>query len=402
MENETKAFCEPKLDASFLNDDHLPKILSVYHTCEKWAEVFNDLEQGVRPSSFGLSPKMETVQELEEDIEPNPLTVTQLDLKSPAKAAERTGIFSLFPTLSYEDDESDEISQEDVKVPKEDVLLAIKEFKLRFDRLKTKRSSAFQDVEVSHLLVTSDLAKVSSVTENLASAIGTPVDIEGVTYNSVWQAILQMSSRLQDSVTTLKDSIHNVSIDYNHLTSTQGTLNIQFQQTVASVQDTLKRHEIRFSKILPVLLNIQSTGPPSPNHLADDKQLEEKIHELSQAVEELKDKYWQSAFTATSTQPVSSLSVLDEKMRSIEAQFQALQMRIVGNGVQIGGVVFQCFEDVRIWVTAKFPTKRYGLFVDGVSLLDFSPLLRMWIRRNQCLHFIINKNQDSHLCTKPV
>jgi len=50
---------------------------------------------------------------------------------------------------------------------------------------------------------------------------------------------------------------------------------------------------------------------------------------------------------------------------------QSLQMRIVGNGVQIGGQVFQCFEDVKTWVIAKFPIKRYGLFVDGVSLLHF-------------------------------
>jgi hypothetical protein len=48
-----------------------------------------------------------------------------------------------------------------------------------------------------------------------------------------------------------------------------------------------------------------------------------------------------------------------------------LQMRIVGNGVQIGGVVFQCFEDVKTWVSAKFQIRRYGLFVDAVSLLDF-------------------------------
>jgi len=55
----------------------------------------------------------------------------------------------------------------------------------------------------------------------------------------------------------------------------------------------------------------------------------------------------------------------------MESQIQGLQMRIVGNGVQISGTVFQCFEDVKVWITAKFPIKRYGLFVDGVSLLDF-------------------------------
>jgi len=112
-----------------------------------------------------------------------------------------------------------------------------------------------------------------------------------------------------------------------------------------------------------------------------DKQMEDKLHELTQMVEELKDKQWQTAFASTS-QPVSPLSVLDEKLSNMESQIQNLQMRIVGNGVQIGGVVFQCFEDVKVWITAKFPIKRNGLFVDGVSLLDFFPLFPMWIQKN--------------------
>jgi hypothetical protein len=64
-------------------------------------------------------------------------------------------------------------------------------------------------------------------------------------------------------------------------------------------------------------------------------------------------------------------SELDEAVRDLQAQVRTLQVRIVGNGVQIGGVVFQCFEDVKAWVTANFPIRRYGLFVDGISLLDF-------------------------------
>jgi hypothetical protein len=55
----------------------------------------------------------------------------------------------------------------------------------------------------------------------------------------------------------------------------------------------------------------------------------------------------------------------------MKAQIQTLQLHIVDNGVQIGGLVFQCFEDVKTWVTAKFQVKRYGLFFDGVSFLDF-------------------------------
>jgi len=55
---------------------------------------------------------------------------------------------------------------------------------------------------------------------------------------------------------------------------------------------------------------------------------------------------------------------------SLQAQVKLLQQRIVGDGVQIGSKVFQSFDDLRVWVPLKLPTRRYGLFVDAVSLLD--------------------------------
>lgn len=33
--------------------------------------------------------------------------------------------------------------------------------------------------------------------------------------------------------------------------------------------------------------------------------------------------------------------------------------------------MFQSFDDVQTWVTTDLPNRRYGLFVDAVSLLDF-------------------------------
>jgi hypothetical protein len=135
-----------------------------------------------------------------------------------------------------------------LRITKEDVLISIKEFKQRFARLKHKWTSAFQDVEVSHLLVTADLAKVSAVTDTLASAIGTPSEIEGTTYSSVWQAITHMSNRLQDGFTTLQESMHVVSTDYKRLTAMQAMINTQCQHVIYNLQDTLKQHETPFSK----------------------------------------------------------------------------------------------------------------------------------------------------------
>jgi hypothetical protein len=62
---------------------------------------------------------------------------------------------------------------------------------------------------------------------------------------------------------------------------------------------------------------------------------------------------------------------LDATVRDVQGQLKLLQQRITGNGVQIGTKVFQSFEDVKVWVRTHLPNRRYGLFVDGVSLLDF-------------------------------
>ena len=58
-------------------------------------------------------------------------------------------------------------------------------------------------------------------------------------------------------------------------------------------------------------------------------------------------------------------------MRDMKAKLKLLEQRVVGDGVQIGGRVFQCFEDLKAWTATGLPNGRYGLFVDGVSLLDF-------------------------------
>ena len=48
-----------------------------------------------------------------------------------------------------------------------------------------------------------------------------------------------------------------------------------------------------------------------------------------------------------------------------------LQLRVVGKGVQIANRTFQSFDDVRTWVITNLPIRRYGLFVDGVSIFEF-------------------------------
>jgi hypothetical protein len=59
------------------------------------------------------------------------------------------------------------------------------------------------------------------------------------------------------------------------------------------------------------------------------------------------------------------------QIRDLQTQIHQIGMQIVGNGVQIGMKVFQTFNDVCTWVVTGIPDRCYGLFMDGVLLLDF-------------------------------
>lgn len=136
--------------------------------------------------------------------------------------------------------------------------------------------------------------------------------------------------------------------------------------SMAAVENVICRHEGQFSKILPILTNIKGSS---------DTSIHQKIDSLSQKVRDLmamqpipESPVWNMLYPSKS---LTQIQALEEAVKSLQAQVQTLQMQIVGNRLQIGGVVFQNFSDVQTWVTAKFPIKCYGLFVDAVSLLDF-------------------------------
>jgi multidrug efflux pump subunit AcrA (membrane-fusion protein) len=88
-------------------------------------------------------------------------------------------------------------------------------------------------------------------------------------------------------------------------------------------------------------------------------ELDQKLNQLTQVVEDLQEKQWQVATLANAAVPsMRSTNELDAELRDLKAQLQTLHLRIVGNGIQIGGVVFQCFEDVKSWVVSKVQIKR--------------------------------------------
>jgi hypothetical protein len=66
-----------------------------------------------------------------------------------------------------------------------DVAKVLQEFKGRFASIKTKWTKAFQKLEDNHLLVTSDISKLSEVTKRLVQEMGSPQVLENQSIRSV-------------------------------------------------------------------------------------------------------------------------------------------------------------------------------------------------------------------------
>ncbi len=60
-----------------------------------------------------------------------------------------------------------------------------------------------------------------------------------------------------------------------------------------------------------------------------------------------------------------------EDLVTIKEEIKRLKQQIGGTGITVGHQVFQSYEDFAAWVKTGVPPGRFGLFVDGHSLLDF-------------------------------
>lgn len=134
------------------------------------------------------------------------------------------------------------------------------------------------------------------------------------------------------------------------------------EDRVSKVETQLHRCDVKFAQVLAFCHRLQ-TGQPAPSlgPVTNVDDLQTQIRALQQE--------WQ-AFQRTPVAHPSS-SALEEQLRDVTGQLKILQQRILGSGVQIGSRVFQSFDDVKVWIKSQLPSRRYGLFVDAVSLLDF-------------------------------
>jgi hypothetical protein len=160
---------------------------------------------------------------------------------------------------------------------------------------------------------------------------------------------------LQSSVAAVEEVVTNTSAS--------------LQQRIHRVETTLQTFDSRFACLLPVLKHLQVSKQPTPASPVPDATILNQVQDLQFQVRKLQDTLWTQSLVPSP--PTSTINDVDATLLDLKAQLKLLQVRIVGDGIQIGTRVFQSFEDVQAWLVSDLPIRRYGLFVDAVSLLDF-------------------------------
>ena len=240
---------------------------------------------------------------------------------------------------------------------------------------KLRASLAMADIrsQQSHEALLQDIHALSSTLDMLTDSCQTTSDEVKKLQEGQQQLELVANTHREDLEVQLHKALQTIRADESRLTQ---------------AEKIIKEFEKRFSIIFPILCDFkekaQTMGPPPVDLLA-------KVQNLSNKVDELTTKEWQ-----VFNQPVipaaasHSSAVWESDFWDIKHQLKTLQHCIVGGGgegVKIGSKVFQSFEDVQLWVKSELPIRRYGLFVDTVSILDFF----------SCLGHIDSKNQVSTL-----
>lgn len=398
-ENDNKGFIKPELMAAGLNDLGIKELLEQKLTFKEFEMLFEDINGGQKPSWMKNSPLLHLDLTHEKGLEKGDDQrgdSKSLELESPRLSTSTMGIFTVAPNLSFESDDDDVIVDElETKQDKLKVVTALNEFRRRFLSIKYKWTQAFLEVEESHMSVVKDIKTLRDATSTLKRAIGRPEGMFEGTKEGIWAGLGYIAKQFQSSNTmcnSVKDdviSINNRLVDFNqvlteaieeHELQTK-TTNMKLTAAVQKLGDMeakIQEYERRFTLIFPLLMDLKQGRDNSVS--SEWRKLEIRLQELEQRVPLTADSAWQS-FAMNSTGASESKlirgvqSSTDEMLQDLQSQIHLLNQRVVGGGVQIGTKVFQSFEDVQAWVVAELPNKRYGLFVDAVSLLDFFSFL---------------------------
>jgi hypothetical protein len=372
--SDSQVHCQPVLDGSSLTLLQVEAVLDKTLSASEWSSAFTSILEGVYPDWW---PSDVIDEEISTLVHQNNFTLEKLSILSPTRAGDNPSVFDFHPSLSFDSSESSDnpsnLGSRSLVTPTE-LLVYIESMNRKFHKIRESWSKPFMDIESSYRLLVSDLQTLSDNTNILHSHIGKPTVIKGQPMSTIWEALDKLGQALQEVESANEAIDEAIIVKVSEFLNNNGT----YTKTVSGVEDLsdafsllnsrvldmeriLTVHTERFKTVKALLQQISVPGQTpdvinSPNGIAD----------IAQRVQCLEQKA--TGWETTLSQPTISLDV---DLSELKEEIRLLKQRVVGSGITIGHHVFQSYEDFALWVKTELPSGRFGLFVDGHSLLDF-------------------------------
>lgn len=393
QETDSRAFVDPSFNLTNLSSAQRLRLHGVSLSFQDWAELFTNL-------AANNPPKWLSFQDPSSPKNPTMVTTTFTspphdEILSPLAQVTQGSLLASVPTLSFDDSVdaiADDFNELD-ELSLSHVVHFIKKFRNHFSSLKQKWNKAFLEIDSSYGLLVHDLRELQTTTSLVVQDIGSP-PADSILPAPIWSSL----SLLNNNVTSLSTTVNDHTSDVNQLLHTCSTVQqsvLELEHTSIETTHELSSHittltnniralEQRFLRLVPFLQSLHRGGsygnmntspstaspglyaterPGTSVHVMNNGALEQKFKEMEISLSELKSLH--------ASRPSDLFTGDNPQIRELQAQVKQLQLRVVGKGVQVANKVFQSFDDVLSWVPLHLPNRRYGLFVDGVSIFEF-------------------------------
>jgi len=368
--NEIQAHCTPTLNLEAFSANQIAALADRSFSLADWTTILDGIAVGDLPDWF---PKRLVVDTLQEE-EPA-LSFQQLSILSPTSGP--AVLFDYKPSLSFDSSDSSIIKASGKQPAKSfwrnqvvppELMEHVDHISGGLKKIKMAWSKPFHDIEAGYKLVVADLGIMHDNVKHLHSTLGDPTPLSD-SARTVWAALdylhvayVDLAATTSDienkAVTTLSDHLAALGLpdDFTVFADELRASQSQLDNRLIQMENLLRTHTNRFNNIRPVLERISTLTSAPSNHGSSKRlmDLEDKITSIELQL---------------SNKDHDMVSL--ETISSLQEEVRLLKQHIVGSGITIGSQVFQSYEDFVIWIKTNLPPGRFGLFVDGHSLLDF-------------------------------
>jgi hypothetical protein len=284
-------------------------------------------------------------------------------------------LFHEVPSLSFEDSETSIHSEvEQGKEGAVDHTLGfnkrISRMERKFDKLKMKWPLPFKEIQENCKNLALELNLVGRKLSKLAKNVGVTKTLPYIQANSLWDVATEVDAALTSLEASQGVYVEGATERFEKL---QEVCQAQSSKII-ELESALSLTMTRLNNLKPLLMQFKGVivrGSVTPSVMDNGINLDELQKRVMELEKRLQDKEAWQDLDGSSLQTQEKVNFLDATLRDHEAKIKVLENRVVGEGVQLGNLCFQTFDELQVWASVHVPTGRFGLFVDGHSLMEF-------------------------------